>query len=317
MLETKKLQQEQHVIGKITLSEENQMTAVRMPKQWFKLIVGGTAILFALGLGLTVWGTIQQAETIKLREQVTLQQEQLKLLNEKANTLDAQLKNLELLDQEVRQMISGSEKGKAPQGGGTNADLVKPTSTSTQTSVNTTQLMAKYGGLQGRLQKELASLTMLKVVLMTGAASDIQNLHLALGKGNMDYPIPSIWPSAGVITSTFGGREDPVYGGSANHEGIDIANEYGTPIVATAAGVVKIANYSGGYGLLVEIDHGNGFATRYGHNSTLLVTEGMNIRQGDTIALMGSTGKSTGSHSHYEVRVYGEPVDPVMFLPAR
>lgn len=316
MSESNKVLHEHQVLGKIIFREDDQSTAISMPKHWFKWIAGGMIALTVLGVGLTAWGTMQQVETARLRQQVTLQQEQLKLLNEKANTLDAQIKHMELLDQEVRQMISGSEKGKTPQGGGTNADVVQPSKAIEETSTNTTQLMAKYGGLQGRLQKELVSLTMLKVILMRGAASDIQSLHLVVGKGSADSPIPSIWPAHGAITSPFGGRLDPVNGGSAVHEGIDIANDYGTPIVATAAGVVKYANYSGGYGLMVEIDHGNGFTTRYGHNSTLLVTEGMSVHQGDTIALMGSTGKSTGSHSHYEVRSYGEAIDPALFLPA-
>ena len=102
----------------------------------------------------------------------------------------------------------------------------------------------------------------------------------------------------------------------AFHEGVDIADDYGTPIVATAAGVVTFAGYTdGGYGNLVEIDHGNGFVTRYGHNSAVLVTVGMSVKQGQTIALMGSTGKSTGAHVHYEVRLNGSPTDPMIFLP--
>ena len=91
-------------------------------------------------------------------------------------------------------------------------------------------------------------------------------------------------------------------------EGIDIADDYGSQIVATAAGVVTFAGYtSGGYGNLVEIDHGNGCVTRYGHNSAVLVTVGMSVKQGQTIALMGSTGKSTGAHVHYEVRLNNTP----------
>ena len=121
----------------------------------------------------------------------------------------------------------------------------------------------------------------------------------------------------GVITSPFGSRVDPVTGAiGAFHEGVDIADDYGTPIVATAAGVVTFAGYTdGGYGNLVEIDHGNGFVTRYGHNSAVLVTVGMSVKQGQTIALMGSTGKSTGAHVHYEVRLNGSPTDPMIFLP--
>ena len=114
--------------------------------------------------------------------------------------------------------------------------------------------------------------------------------------------------------SPFGSRVDPVTGAiGAFHEGIDIADDYGSQIVATAAGVVTFAGYtSGGYGNLVEIDHGNGFVTRYGHNSAVLVTVGMSVKQGQTIALMGSTGKSTGAHVHYEVRLNNTPVDPMI-----
>lgn len=86
--------------------------------------------------------------------------------------------------------------------------------------------------------------------------------------------------------------------------------------MATAAGTVEVAGYTdGGYGNLVEINHGNGFETLYGHTSVVLVHPGMHVNQGDTIALMGSTGKSTGSHVHYEVRVNGSAVDPMLFLP--
>ena len=97
---------------------------------------------------------------------------------------------------------------------------------------------------------------------------------------------------------------------------IDIADDYATQIVATAAGTVTFAGpTSGGYGNLVEIDHGNGFVTKYGHNSVVLVTEGMHVNQGQAVALMGSTGKSTGSHVHYEVDINGTAVDPMVFLP--
>ena len=153
-----------------------------------------------------------------------------------------------------------------------------------------------------------------------GASADIaaiQSVNFAVGTAvGANSTTPSIWPSKGVITSPFGARIDPVYGSSAYHEGIDIADDYGTQIVATAAGTVTFAGAtSGGYGNLVEIDHGNGFVTRYGHNSVVLVSAGMHISQGQAVALMGSTGKSTGSHVHYEVDVNGTPVDPMVFLP--
>jgi murein DD-endopeptidase MepM/ murein hydrolase activator NlpD len=98
------------------------------------------------------------------------------------------------------------------------------------------------------------------------------------------------------------------------HEGIDIAVPSGTPVRASASGTVIHAGWLGGYGNLVVIDHGDGLATAYGHNSALLVAVGQNVSQGETISLSGSTGNSTGPHVHFEVRVNGVPVDPLLYL---
>ena len=99
------------------------------------------------------------------------------------------------------------------------------------------------------------------------------------------------------------------------HPGIDLAAPYGTPVYATADGTVLRAGWnSGGYGNLVEIDHGRGIATRYGHLSQVLVQAGAHITRGQLIARMGSTGRSTGSHLHYEVRIDGRPVNPIPFM---
>lgn len=125
---------------------------------------------------------------------------------------------------------------------------------------------------------------------------------------------PSIWPANGDVTSRFGGRQSPFGYGSDWHPGIDIANSYGSPIVATADGVVTSAGWNGGYGLFVEIEHGNGISTAYGHSSQLAVQAGQTVKKGDVIAYMGSTGASTGPHVHYEVRVNGRQVNPADFL---
>ena len=100
------------------------------------------------------------------------------------------------------------------------------------------------------------------------------------------------------------------------HTGIDFRGETGDPIYATAAGTVSAAGWSGGYGRMVEVDHGNGFATRYGHLSQITVTVGDRIRVGQEVGRMGSTGRSTGPHLHYETRIDGEAVDPQKFLDA-
>ena len=127
--------------------------------------------------------------------------------------------------------------------------------------------------------------------------------------------VPSIQPVADMrFTSRYGVRSDPFRGTAAMHAGVDIPGPVGTPIYATADGVVSRAGVAGGYGNLVEISHGRGIQTRYGHLSRILVGDNTRVRRGQIIGLMGSTGRSTGSHLHYEVRVDGRAVNPLPFL---
>jgi murein DD-endopeptidase MepM/ murein hydrolase activator NlpD len=118
------------------------------------------------------------------------------------------------------------------------------------------------------------------------------------------------------VSSPFGYRPDPFLGRPALHPGVDLVQPYGSEIRATAAGKVVHAGPMGGYGNMVEIDHGNGLATRYGHMAEVLVEEGAEVKVGDVLGRLGSTGRSTGPHLHYEVRIDGEPVDPERFLHA-
>lgn len=129
--------------------------------------------------------------------------------------------------------------------------------------------------------------------------------------------VPSDKPIKASVefTSGFGVRSDPFHSGAAMHPGIDLAGSYGTPIYATADGTVARAGWnSGGYGNLVEIDHGRGITTRYGHMSAILVHAGDHITRGQQIGRMGSTGRSTGNHLHYEVRIDGRAVNPIPFM---
>lgn len=130
--------------------------------------------------------------------------------------------------------------------------------------------------------------------------------------------VPVRKPVMGEIdeTSPFGVRMDPFVHEAAMHTGIDFRGERGEPVHATAQGTVAVAGWSGGYGNMVEIDHGNGLTTRYGHLSQIDVHVGENVRIGQIIGLIGSTGRSTGPHLHYETRVNGEPVNPQKFLDA-
>lgn len=127
--------------------------------------------------------------------------------------------------------------------------------------------------------------------------------------------IPSRRPVDNMrLTSTFGTRADPFNGRRARHNGIDIPGPIGTPIYATADGTVGRAQRLGGYGNYVEIDHGLSVQTRYGHLSAISVVPGQRIRRGEILGYMGSTGRSTGSHLHYEVRIAGAPQNPVSFI---
>jgi len=129
--------------------------------------------------------------------------------------------------------------------------------------------------------------------------------------------IPSARPIRQAVnfTSGFGVRSDPFRGRAAMHGGIDLAGPVGTPVYATADGIVGRSEWnSGGYGNLVEINHGQGIQTRYGHLSRMIAQAGQRVRRGDLIGLMGSTGRSTGSHLHYEVRIDGRAVNPVPFM---
>lgn len=125
---------------------------------------------------------------------------------------------------------------------------------------------------------------------------------------------PSIWPAHGWLSSRVGSRQDPITGESDYHEGLDISADRGTPVYATADGLVKTAGREGGYGNLVVLEHEYGLETRYGHLSRFLVREGASVKRGEIIGLVGSTGRSTGFHLHYEVRVNGRLLNPLQLL---
>jgi murein DD-endopeptidase MepM/ murein hydrolase activator NlpD len=149
---------------------------------------------------------------------------------------------------------------------------------------------------------------------------EFRSLHDGWGQANgirkkNDVSIPSINPVEVMrFSSHFGYRTDPFQGRRKNHKGLDITGPIGTPIYATADGIIGRAQWVSGYGKYVEVEHGNAIQTRYGHLSAMNVISGQRVKQGEIIGFMGSTGRSTGSHLHYEVRIAGEPVNPMSFL---
>lgn len=127
-------------------------------------------------------------------------------------------------------------------------------------------------------------------------------------------PTPMQWPVAGIITSPFGERKNPMGAGEDFHPGVDIAADEGNPIAAAAAGRVISAGPDGGYGNLIVVDNGNGVTTRYAHCSQIFARVGDVVSAGQTIGAVGSTGHSTGPHLHFEVRINDQPVDPAHYL---
>jgi murein DD-endopeptidase MepM/ murein hydrolase activator NlpD len=125
---------------------------------------------------------------------------------------------------------------------------------------------------------------------------------------------PSIWPAHGWLTGTFGGRSDPFTGEPGYHQGIDISTDKGNPIYATADGTVESAARAGEYGNLIVLSHAFGLSTRYGHLSAFNVTPGQRVKRGDVIGFVGSTGRSTGSHLHYEILANGKLINPLQLL---
>ncbi len=125
---------------------------------------------------------------------------------------------------------------------------------------------------------------------------------------------PSLWPVEGRLLSSFGGRTDPFSGEGAIHTGVDLEAAMGTPVRAAADGIIVHADWEGGYGRLIIVDHGNGVQTYYGHLSTFGVVPGQEVRRGDVIARSGASGRVTSPHLHYEVRMGGTPVNPYPYM---
>ncbi|MDD6134903.1 MAG: peptidoglycan DD-metalloendopeptidase family protein [Selenomonadaceae bacterium] len=294
-------------VKKIHLSERNLKIGIASAAVGALLFVGA----FSYSVYSTFAAQSGQSEIRELREVNTIQQEQLLQLSKKANDLQDEMEQLKQLENELRQM-TGMASAK---------DANAPTDQNPDASGNGDGKHDGQGGpvIQPDLNNIGQVLTMVEQGITQRRASlmDLQQ-HIKERQEKLGYnPLmgssttPSIWPAHGVVTSPFGLR----WNGSDFHPGIDIANDAGTPILAAADGVVTTAGWNdGGYGNMVDIEHGNGIMTRYGHAMQVVVTPGQYVRCGQVIAYMGSTGFSTGPHVHYEVRIGGEPVNPASYL---
>lgn len=151
--------------------------------------------------------------------------------------------------------------------------------------------------------------------LLTGIESRLRIVRSTVDRRDeLARSTPSIWPTHGWLTSGVGGRTDPITGSDDFHPGLDISADRGAPVYATADGTVALAEKAGAYGNLITVDHGYGLETRYGHLLVMKVQAGQPVRRGDLIGLVGSTGRTTGPHLHYEIRVNGRILNPLQLL---
>ena len=168
------------------------------------------------------------------------------------------------------------------------------------------------------VSSSLDQLHALRTSALTGATMVGLTMGLTRNATTADWAkansAPNLWPIEGQVTASFGERIDPFNGEGAFHSGVDIGSSYGASIVAPADGVVTFSDIMGGYGKAIMIDHGNGISTRYGHLSGFAVTSGQRVHRGDVIGFVGTSGRSTGPHLHYEVRITDTPVNPYKYL---
>ena len=289
-------------------SEEDVTRTVRLSLRSLRLIAvgaGAAVVVLAVGAVLSIYtlmaGEMHASETAQLREANRIQQEQILQVSKRASALQQDLDQLRRAEDGLRAIV-GAPPAAADES--VQEGTVSPTG-GEQHTPSTADLSEALEMIEQRLGTRRSSVDLLAETMrreFPGAAS--------YASDSAPHTMPSIWPAAGFVSSPYGLRFD----GTEFHQGIDIAADMGAPIVATADGVVTAAGWNGGYGNMVDVDHGGGIVTRYGHASALAVTVGQQVRRGEVIAYVGSTGRSTGPHVHYEVRVDGQPVNPAGYL---
>lgn len=313
---------------KIVPDNGEAVRSIRLSARWLKFGLGSFAVgamLFVGAFSYAVYSTFTHrndaTEIEELRQVNSIQQEQLLQLSKKANSLQDQLEQLTQMEQQLRRMsgaspaqddkqVDGNNEatGSDPNAGGSDGTHDGQGGPYVAPDLNNVSLV--LDDVERRIATRRASLEQLQKELQANQ-EELGNLMTAGGLALPGSTTPSLWPARGDVSSPFGLR----WNGSDFHPGIDIANDMGTPIVATADGTVVTAGWNaGGYGNMVDIDHGNGVLTRYGHAMQVVVTQGQYVRRGQVIAYMGSTGYSTGPHVHYEVRINGRPVNPISYL---
>ena len=284
---------------------------VRLSRRGLRLLAVGAGAVVGIVAAASIFSIytlthsyLHEAEAAQLREANRIQQEQIRQIAKKASALGQEVDAIQRTEDGLRALVGAppAETDSAVQEG----DAAPAPTGGAPHALTTDEVGEALTMLEERTAVRRTSIGQLAVMMQ----KDVPGASSFLG-GDTPVTTPTGWPTNGFISSGYGLR----WNGAEFHQGIDIAAEMGTPIVATADGVVTIAGWNaGGYGNMVDIDHGSGVSTRYGHASAVVVTVGQRVRRGQIIAYVGSTGHSTGPHLHYEVRLSGQPVNPTSYL---
>ncbi len=297
---------------------------ILVPAWLVRLSAVGVAVLIVLiGVMVANYGYVmsQVGANNELKTENRRLRQQVQVFKSKMGTLESAMERVRTFSTRLKVITGAEDRGGV-------AALMKNIPDASENIGPSREIPAEVAAIEAELDprdpehEELRSQYEeldLKITSMTAESLTLeQNLqdqyeHLVDQKAFLSA-LPTRKPAIGYFTSGFGIRRAPFGGKVKMHEGLDIANHPGTPIKATADGVVTFANAKAGYGQTVILDHGYGLQTWYAHTRKVLVKNGQKIRRGDNIALLGNTGRSTGPHLHYEVRVNGIPVDPLSYI---
>jgi len=280
----------------VARGDDGQLRKISIPVHYLYVFVIGAAIGF---LSLTGIASSYTRMLLKVSQfnQLRTEKDQLKVyssrLEQVAKERDLQVASLGSIAGEVSALY-----GLKPE-----PTLVTPTTD----QINDAQVSSSLDQLHALRSSALSGATMVGLTMgltRNATTADWVRANAA----------PNLWPVQGQVTGSFGERIDPFNGEGAFHSGVDIGTSYGTPIIAPADGIVTLTDTLGGYGKAIMIEHGNGISTRYGHLSGFAVTAGQRVHRGDVIGYVGESGRSTGPHLHYEVRINDVPVNPYKYL---
>jgi len=279
----------------VASGEDGQLRKIPIPVHYLYVLVAGGAMAMASMTGIAS-SYLRMLFKVSSFDEVLAQKEELRdrytRLELLAKERDIQVASLGSLASEVSSLY------------GLKTDpMLTPTSDAFQ---------------DAQVSSSLDRLYTLKDTALSGAATNGILLGLTRNVTPADWlranATPSLWPVEGPVTGSFGERIDPFNGEGAFHSGVDISASVGQPVIAPADGVVVLADFMGGYGRAIVLDHGLGITTRYGHLASFAVVAGQYVHRGDTIGYVGLSGRSTGPHLHYEVRINDTPVNPHKYL---